>query len=90
MDRRRTERGPEKPVATAKERAGHMVGNRHPETERKEGKPGDVIRSGTGRALDAVREVVQSESEGKLGATKAGTRDSGKEMEAVRQIVEKE
>lgn len=83
MDRR-TQGIPKRPVEPIKERVGQVVGNRHLETEGKSG----IIRKGTSRAMDAVREVVVSE--GKTKEPKPVTENGNKAMEAVRQVVEKE
>jgi len=63
MDRQRIEGGLKKTTGTIKEKAGQAVGDRHLETEGKVEKTEGHIRSGVGKAMDAVREVVNSEKE---------------------------
>jgi uncharacterized protein YjbJ (UPF0337 family) len=58
MDRQRIEGGLKKTTGAIKEKVGKVVGNRHLETE---GKAEGHIRSGVGKAMDAVREVVEKE-----------------------------
>ena len=62
MDKQRTEGGLKKTTGTIKEKAGDL-GNRHLESEGKAEKTEGHIRSGVGKAMDAVREVVNSEKE---------------------------
>ena len=61
MDRQRIEGGLKKTTGTIKEKAGQAIGDRHLETEGKAEKTEGHIRSGLGKAMDAVREVVNSE-----------------------------
>jgi uncharacterized protein YjbJ (UPF0337 family) len=61
MDRQRIEGGMKKATGTIKEKAGEALGNRHLETEGKAERTEGHIRSGVGKAMDAVREVVQNE-----------------------------
>ena len=63
MDRQRIEGGLKKTTGTIKQKAGQAIGNRHLETEGKAEKTEGHIRSGVGKAMDAVREVVNSEKE---------------------------
>ena len=63
MDRQRIEGGLKKTTATIKEKAGEALGNRHLQSEGKAEKTEGHIRSGVGKAMDAVREVVNSEKE---------------------------
>jgi uncharacterized protein YjbJ (UPF0337 family) len=63
MDKQRTEGGLKKTTGTIKEKAGEVLGNRHLESEGKAKKTEGHIRSGVGKAMDAVREVVNSEKE---------------------------
>ena len=63
MDRQRIEGGLKKTTGTIKEKAGQAIGDRHLETEDKAEKTEGHIRSGLGKAMDAVREVVNSEKE---------------------------
>ena len=63
MDRQRIEGGLKKTTGNIKEKAGEALGNRHLETEGKAEKTEGRIRSGAGKAMDAVREVVNSEKE---------------------------
>jgi uncharacterized protein YjbJ (UPF0337 family) len=50
-----------KATGSIKEQAGKAVGNRHPEGEGKAEKTEGHIRSGVGKAMDAIREVVEKE-----------------------------
>ena len=61
MDRQRVEGGLKKTTGTIKEKAGELLGDRHLETEGKAEKAEGRIRSGLGKAMDAVREVVNDE-----------------------------
>ena len=61
MDRQRIEGGLKKTTGTVKEQAGRVIGNRHLETEGKAEKTEGRIRSGVGKAMDAVREIVNKE-----------------------------
>jgi uncharacterized protein YjbJ (UPF0337 family) len=61
MDRQRIEGGLKKTTGAIKEKVGKVVGNRHLETEGKAEKAEGHIRSGVGKAMDAVREVVEKE-----------------------------
>jgi len=61
MDRQRIVGGLKKTTGTIKEKAGDALGNRHLETEGKTEKTEGQIRSGVGKAMDAVREVVKNE-----------------------------
>ena len=61
MDRQRIEGGLKKTTGTVKEQAGRVIGNRHLETEGKAEKTEGRIRSGVGKAMDAVREIVNQE-----------------------------
>jgi uncharacterized protein YjbJ (UPF0337 family) len=61
MDRQRIEGGLKKATGTIKEKAGEALGDRHLETEGKAERTEGHIRSGVGKAMDAVREVVQNE-----------------------------
>jgi uncharacterized protein YjbJ (UPF0337 family) len=63
MDRQRIEGGLKKATGAIKEKVGKVVGNRHLENEGKAEKTEGHIRSGVGKAMDAVREVVQNEKE---------------------------
>ena len=63
MDRKRIEGDLKKATGTIKEKAGEALGNRHLEFEGKAEKTEGHIRSGVGKAMDAVREVVNSEKE---------------------------
>ena len=63
MDRQRIEGGLKKTTGTIKEKAGQALGNRHLQSEGKAEKTEGHIRSGVGKAMDAVREVVNSEKE---------------------------
>jgi uncharacterized protein YjbJ (UPF0337 family) len=63
MDRQRIEGGLKKTTGMIKEKAGQAIGDRHLETEGKAEKTEGHIRSGVGKAMDAVREVVNSEKE---------------------------
>jgi uncharacterized protein YjbJ (UPF0337 family) len=61
MDRQRIEGGLKKATGSIKEQAGKAVGDRHLETEGKAEKTEGHIRSGVGKAMDAIREVVEKE-----------------------------
>lgn len=61
MDRQRIEGGLKKATGTIKEKAGQAIGNRHLESQGKAEKTEGRIRSGVGKAMDAVREVVTEE-----------------------------
>ena len=63
MDRQRIEGGLKKTTGTIKEKAGQALGKRHLQSEGKAEKTEGHIRSGVGKAMDAVREVVNSEKE---------------------------
>ena len=63
MDRQSIEGGLKNTTGSIKEKAGEALGNRHLETEGKAEKTEGRIRSGAGKAMDAVREVVNSEKE---------------------------
>ena len=63
MDRQRIEGGLKKTTGTIKEKAGEALGNRHLETEGKAEKVEGRLRSGVSKAMDAVRDVVNSEKE---------------------------
>ena len=63
MDRQRIEGGLKKTTGAIKEHAGKAIGDRHLETEGKSEKTEGRIRSGIGKAMDAVREVVNEEKE---------------------------
>ena len=63
MDRQRIVGGLKKTTGAIKEKAGQAIGDRHLETEGKAEKTEGHIRSGVGKAMDAVREVVNSEKE---------------------------
>ena len=61
MDRRRIEGGLKKATGSIKEQAGKAVGDRHLESEGQAEKTEGHIRSGVGKAMDAIREVVEKE-----------------------------
>ena len=61
MDRQRIEGGLKKTTGRIKEQAGKALGDRHLENAGKAEKAEGHIRSGIGRAMDAVREVVENE-----------------------------
>ena len=61
MDRQRLEGGLKKTTGTIKEKAGKALGDRHLENEGKIEKTEGHVRSGIGKAMDAVRDVVNSE-----------------------------
>ena len=61
MDRQRIEGGLKKATGTIKEKAGQAIGNRHLEHEGTAEKAEGRVRSGVGKAMDAVREVVNNE-----------------------------
>ena len=61
MDRQRIEGGLKKGAGAIKEKAGKALGDRHLESEGKAEKTEGHIRSGVGKAMDAVREVVGKE-----------------------------
>jgi uncharacterized protein YjbJ (UPF0337 family) len=61
MDRQRIEGGLKKATGNIKEKTGELVGDRHLENEGKSEKTEGRIRSGIGKAMDAIREVVEKE-----------------------------
>jgi uncharacterized protein YjbJ (UPF0337 family) len=61
MDRQRIEGGLKKATGSIKEQAGKAVGDRHLENEGEAEKTEGHIRSGVGKAMDAIREVVEKE-----------------------------
>jgi uncharacterized protein YjbJ (UPF0337 family) len=61
MDRQRIEGGLKKATGSIKEHAGKAIGDRHLESEGKAEKTEGHIRSGVGKAMDAIREVVEKE-----------------------------
>jgi uncharacterized protein YjbJ (UPF0337 family) len=61
MDRQRIEGGLEKTAGNIKEKAGKAIGDRHLETKGKAEKAEGHVQSGFGKAMDAVREVVNKE-----------------------------
>ena len=63
MDRQRIEGGLKKATGTIKEKAGEAIGSRRLESECKSEKTEGRIRSGVGKATDAVREVVNDEKD---------------------------
>jgi uncharacterized protein YjbJ (UPF0337 family) len=63
MNRQRIEGGLKKTTGTIKEQAGKIVGDRHLEAEGKAERTEGRIRTGVGKAMDAVRDVVNSEKE---------------------------
>ena len=63
MDGQRIEGGVKKVTGTIKEKAGQVIGNCHLESEGKAENAEGHLRSGVGKAMDAVREIVNSEKE---------------------------
>jgi uncharacterized protein YjbJ (UPF0337 family) len=63
MNRQRIEGGVKKVAGTIKEKAGQVIGNRHLERKGKAENAEGHARSGVGKAMDAVREIVNSEKE---------------------------
>jgi len=63
MDKQPIEGGLKKGTGTIKEKAGEALGNRRLESGGKAEKIEGRVRSGVGKAMDAVREVVNSEKE---------------------------
>ena len=63
MDRQRIEGDLKKTTGNIKEKAGEALGDRHLKSEGRAEKAEGHIRSGVGKAMDAVREVVNSEKE---------------------------
>jgi uncharacterized protein YjbJ (UPF0337 family) len=61
MDRQRVQGAIKKTTGTVKEKAGQALGNRRLESEGKAEKAEGRLRSGAGKAMDAVREVVHKE-----------------------------
>ena len=61
MDRQRIEGGLKKTTGTIKQKAGEALGDRHLESEGNAEKVEGRIRRGVGKAMDAVREVVNDE-----------------------------
>src|SRR5438477_7152873 len=63
MDRQRIEGGVKKATGTVKEKAGKVIGYLHLESEGKAENAEGHLRSGVGKAMDAVREIVNSEKD---------------------------
>ena len=61
MDRQRVQGGLKKTTGTLKEKAGEALGDRKLESEGKAEKAEDHLRSGVGKTMEAVREVVHKE-----------------------------
>jgi uncharacterized protein YjbJ (UPF0337 family) len=61
MDRQRVQGGLKKTTGTLKEKAGEALGDRNLESEGKAEKSEGHLRSGVGKAIDAVREVIHKE-----------------------------
>jgi uncharacterized protein YjbJ (UPF0337 family) len=61
MDRQRVQGGLKKTTGTLKEKAGEALGDRKLESEGKAEKAEGHLRSGVGKAMEAVREVVHKE-----------------------------
>ena len=61
MDRQRIEGGLKKTTGAIKEQVGKAIGDRHLENEGKAEKAEGHVRSGIGKAMDAVREIVSKE-----------------------------
>jgi uncharacterized protein YjbJ (UPF0337 family) len=71
MDRQRIEGGLKKTTGTIKEQAGKVIGDRHLQAEGKAEKIEGRIRSGVGKAMDAVR-VRRNDRAGTLIRSSAG------------------
>jgi uncharacterized protein YjbJ (UPF0337 family) len=63
MDRQRRDGGLKKTAGTIKERAGQLIGSRHLDTGEWSREDRGTVGNGVGRAMDAVREVVNEEKE---------------------------
>lgn len=63
MDQQRIKGGLKKGTGAIKEKAGEVLGDQHLETEGKAERAEGSIRSGVGKAKDAVRDVVDSAKE---------------------------
>ena len=61
MDRERVKGGVKKGTGAIKEKVGKALGDRHLEGEGKADKAEGHVRSGIGKAKDAVREVIGKE-----------------------------
>jgi uncharacterized protein YjbJ (UPF0337 family) len=61
MDRQRIEGSLKKSTGAIKEQVGKAIGDRHLESEGKAEKAEGHVRSGVGKAMDAVREIVSKE-----------------------------
>ena len=61
MDRERVKGGVKKGTGAIKEKVGKALGDRHLEGEGKADKAEGHVRSGIGKAKDAVREMVGKE-----------------------------
>ena len=61
MDKQRIEGGMKKATGKIKEKVGEALGNRHLENEGKAENAEGHVRSGVGKAMDAVREIVNKE-----------------------------
>jgi uncharacterized protein YjbJ (UPF0337 family) len=53
--------GLKKTIGIARDKAGELLGDRHLENEGRAEKTEGHVRSGVGKAMDAVREVVEKE-----------------------------
>jgi uncharacterized protein YjbJ (UPF0337 family) len=78
MDRQRIEGGLKKTTGMVKEKAGQAIGDRHLETEGKVEKTEGHIRCGVGKAMDAVRDVVNRERDKSFGRAEAETNPGGR------------
>ena len=61
MDRQRVKGGIQKATGKIKEKAGKAIGDRHLESEGNAENAEGHVRSGVGKAMDAVREIVNEE-----------------------------
>lgn len=89
MDRER------KTTGTPREQPGKPIGARHLEDQSKERKPEGRLRTDIGRAMDAVREVVERDRvrrtpEKHVGAGSSPAEPGRRAMDAVREVVRKE
>jgi hypothetical protein len=94
MDRKRSDGGFE-PTPGTIEQPGNMPSDRDAENQGLDENPERHIRGGIGRAMDAVREVVEKEEarrhpETKNDEDRKRTQQGGEAMDAVREVVRKE
>jgi uncharacterized protein YjbJ (UPF0337 family) len=92
MDRRRIEGTLKRKTASIKGQYGLPIGDHHIQAPGTLEKTEDCVRSDGGKAMDAVREVVENEENKETLGKTDGRLGSGvnKAMDAVREVVENE